>query len=334
VDTAHSAAVDKTGYIIPKREAHGMDTMWGSLQEMSKNVEKLDYEKQRSTLAFARFVPNNLAELFDKENLAEVPAGYLAYKKGTMVHISMESLRNLNNNVFLHYVNKGIECLREKQNEYKTVILGNDPDNLRAKCFFDGNVDEAVAFAIDLSAAYARDEALSKLERTMIINNSEYCCGVAGVTDMVLPFAYSKEDELFSTYEHNLRKAGVKIAITESVLSKLSVSSYSMRYIGYINDASVGRCLKLYECLDAHSEAERKLLISTLPFFEKALNLFYSDDFYLARNTFNKVLQTNPKDQIARWYLFNCEFYLNKTDNSNVSYALYDNPLIEQQYQK
>jgi hypothetical protein len=107
-----------------------------------------------------------------------------------------------------------------------------------------------------------------------------------------------------------------------------------MRYIGYINDASIGRSLKLYECLDAYSEAERKLIISTLPFFEKALNLFYSDDFYLARNTFNKVLQMNPKDQIARWYLFNCEFYLNKTDNSNVSYALYGNPIIEQQYQK
>ena len=106
-----------------------------------------------------------------------------------------------------------------------------------------------------------------------------------------------------------------------------------MRYIGYINDASVGRCLKLYECLDAHSEAERKLIISTLPFFEKALNLFYSDDFYLARNTFNKVLQMNPKDQIARWYLFNCEYYLNATGNEEVVYGLYENPMLEQQYQ-
>lgn len=334
VDTAHSAAVDKTGYAIPKKNGHGMDVMWGSLQEMSKNVEKLDYERQRNMDAYSRFIPENLEKLFGKESLTEVPAGYLSYKTGALVQISMESLRSLQNHDYLKHVNSGIEYLREKAEYYKSVVIGTDPDNLKAKCFFEDGADAALAFAVDMAGVYTRDGLLKDKRKTMLLNSSEYCCGVAGTEEMVVPFLYSAEDELLFSYEENFRRAGVQIVMTEAVLNRLTDSSYSVRYIGYIKDAFAGRSLKLYECMDAYPEVDRKRMNATLPFFEKALTLFYSDDFYLARNTFNKVLQMNPADRIARWYLFDCEYYLNKTDASEISYALYDNPMIEQQYQK
>ena len=58
--------------------------------------------------------------------------------------------------------------------------------------------------------------------------------------------------------------------------------------------------------------------------FQNALKLFYSNDFYLARNAFNEVLKINPADEIARWYLFHCEYHLNKPE-AEVSYGLFEN---------
>ena len=46
--------------------------------------------------------------------------------------------------------------------------------------------------------------------------------------------------------------------------------------------------------------------------FQKALQLFYQHDFYLARSTFSDVLKENPEDAMAKWYLFTCERYLNQ----------------------
>ena len=334
VDTAHAATLEGTGYAIPQKEDSGMGVMWGSLQEMSKNVEKLAYERRRSIESFSRFVPSGLDKLFEKENLGEVSADTLINKKGALVQISMESIKKCNNNVYLAYATKNVEYLYEKLKQYQMTIFGTDPDNLKAKCFFEGDVNEAVAFAVEMSAVYRKDTLLSGKEKTIFLNHSQYCCGIAGSEKMAVPFVYSVEDDLLMTHEEELRRAGVKMVMTDAVLNQLSSGTCFVRYIGYVRDAATGRSLKLYECLDAYADAERKRMINALPFFEKALDLFYSDDFYLARNTFNKVLQMNSSDQIARWYLFNCEYYLNKTDKTEVSYALYDNPIIEQLFQK
>ena len=78
---------------------------------------------------------------------------------------------------------------------------------------------------------------------------------------------------------------------------------------------------------------KKELLINTQKTFKKALGLFYSNDFYLARNTFNEVLKVNPDDRIARWYLFNCEHNLNNSSDSEISYGLFENKVYEQLYQ-
>jgi hypothetical protein len=63
------------------------------------------------------------------------------------------------------------------------------------------------------------------------------------------------------------------------------------------------------------------------------LGLFYSNDFYLARNSFSEVLKENPDDKIARWYLFNCEHNLNNAGENEIVYGLFENKVYEQQYQ-
>ncbi|MBO7335516.1 MAG: hypothetical protein J6U42_01105, partial [Lachnospiraceae bacterium] len=55
---------------------------------------------------------------------------------------------------------------------------------------------------------------------------------------------------------------------------------------------------------------------------EKALELYYASDFYLARNLFAEVVKECPEDLVARWYLFKCEGMLDGGDIDKFCYGL------------
>ena len=57
--------------------------------------------------------------------------------------------------------------------------------------------------------------------------------------------------------------------------------------------------------------------------FQKALDLFYNKEFYLARNEFSNVIRKSPLDNIARWYLFLSEKYINDKVIKDYNLALY-----------
>jgi len=51
--------------------------------------------------------------------------------------------------------------------------------------------------------------------------------------------------------------------------------------------------------------------------FASALDSFYQQDFYLARSAFTEIIREAPDDAIAKWYLFECERYLNEAAPEN-----------------
>ena len=303
-------------------------------QEMNKIVERLEYEKKQNTIVYSRFVPKHLAKFFDKENFSEIAKGNVNTISGSMVQMSMNNLRGFSGNQYMEITDTAIEILLKTLEKKHGIMLQNNPDNMQGKYFFKGSIDNAMSFAIEVLDEYRRNIELSKQSKLFLLHVGEYYSGITGTSEQYIPFAYSKEDELLGCYEEELRQAGLNLVVTESVLNKLVNHNYEMRYIGYISDTNTGKSIKLYECLEGYSEEKHKVLSETLQMFEKALNLFYSDDYYLARNTFNKVIQLNPDDQIAKWYLFNCEYFLNEAANVEVSYGLYENKMLEQRYKR
>lgn len=330
--TAHFVAMEKTAYKVPAGYNGGMRKMWGMLQEISTSMEMIEYEKQMGIRASFRFVPKGIERIFGKSNLSEVSIGDMCNIPGSMVRLSMEGINQYNGNEYMKIVNKSFELINEVREEKQGVLMNCDSDFLRNKFLFTEKPEQAVSFAVETSLAFNREPMLCDINKLFFIHTSKYYCGISGTSDQVVPFAYSQEDGVIDYYTYALRRAGVNIVMTENVINQIE-ERYSLRYIGYISTQKDGRNLKLYECLDAYFEEKRKLLLKTEESFQRALQLFYSDNFYLARNTFNEVLRMNPKDQIARWYLFNCEYYLNTAGENEVVYGLFENRILEQQYQ-
>ena len=84
------------------------------------------------------------------------------------------------------------------------------------------------------------------------------------------------------------------------------------RYIGFLlpDENHPEQKLELYEVLDAQIPGTRKRRSAMNSKFAEALSLFYEQDFYLARNLFTEILREAPDDGLTKWYLFECEHYL------------------------
>ena len=138
---------------------------------------------------------------------------------------------------------------------------------------------------------------------------------MAGIKSQSLCFitsSHSKEIEDYALWFADMR---IPLIITESVARREDAGQ--TRYIGFIILSSDDRRVDLYEVIDAESARLRQLKLTTRDKFEETLKLFYSKEYYLARNQFSEILKECPEDALARWYLFESERYLNGEADSN-----------------
>lgn len=316
---------------IPEKGTGGMMPLWMAVSELCKYLENVKYGMGQSIKTALKFMPLGLETLVGKKDSSLIAVGDFAITQGSMIQFSLDSMKSLPGQEYMNFVEKSFSVLGELQKMEPSVHVQCDADFTRNKYFFSGEYDAALNFAMEASRKFGELTEAKNKKRLFLINSGGYFCGISGTTERAIPVTFCKDDEILDKYETSIRNSGLEVVLTENVLEKLK-NHYSVRYIGYIKDPSSDRSIKLYECLDVYIESKRKLIIGTEEKFQRALNLFYSDDFYLARNTFNEVLQMNPTDQITRWYLFSCEFYLNDQGKSDICYGLYENSVLEKQY--
>ena len=75
--------------------------------------------------------------------------------------------------------------------------------------------------------------------------------------------------------------------------------------------------------LDAEAIRIHKERLETMDRFNEALEFFYQQDFYFARNMFTEIVKVSSGDELAKWYLFECERYLNEAAPENFVGALH-----------
>ena len=219
--------------------------------------------------------------------------------------------------------------IREKS---EGTFLSAGGDLLSRKLFFEQSPKDALRFAIDLYQAHSTKEILRNTSVIMMVHQAMYHYGVSGVQDMMTPYMYCAEEKILDKYLEPLAKAGVGVVVTEQTLMNIG-RGFSVRYLGFVSGGEGADNIKLYECLDAYTEGKRKQMKNSNTVFQNALRLFYANDFYQARNTFKEVLRMDEQDEIARWYLFHCEYQLNRNE-AEVSHGLFENVIRDREYDK
>ena len=307
----------------------GLKKEWNALDEVKRILSSVSYEKVQRLDMYNKFIPKDFEKLMERKSLLDVELGDMVDITGSVVTINMDE-DFVNADAYLKIAGNVFSIINSAQNKENGVVITEDSRLIDTKLLFKDNVNDAIDFAIEVMHGFDNDIDIANKEKLIVVNYSDYKCGTTGCEERIIPYVYSNEENIIINYVESLRRAGVKIVLTESAVEK-STNKHDVRYIGYITEND--KNIKIYECLDAYSKVKKELLLSSQKTFKKALGLFYSNDFYLARNTFNDVLKVNPDDRIARWYLFNCEHNLNNTSDSEISYGLFENKVHEQLYQ-
>ena len=305
-----------------------LNRMNQAMQEMCMSLSVRNYELESTVRSYQRFVPEKLTELLDRASVAEVILGDSRWVTGNIGLFSVGNREiardNLEDDAFVEFINHSLGIFQECLSENRGSMISSGLRLSAMETMFPYAAEDGVQAGLDFlgKAQKGNNDGIPAPQPFLILHRASFLYGVAGQEDRLFPYLSSGEMEFLGSYAQQLYQVGVRLVVTESYLKQMERNGCTTRYIGFVADEERG-AYKLYEVLDAYPELEKKVRIHYDRQFQDAIDLFYRNDFFLARNLFSGLLRECPEDGIARWYLFACEHYFNQEGPYEADYQLF-----------
>ncbi|MCL2035981.1 MAG: hypothetical protein FWG83_01160 [Oscillospiraceae bacterium] len=328
-----------------------------ALSEMGMSLAINEYETKAMVNSFYRFVPRGIENLLDRANITEITNGDMASVRDNLCMLSVDNAVDaqavVGDNGFMTFVSDCFAQVHEQVQKQNGMMLSGDFNLSALPILFPAAMGAAsgIRFGLDLIGAGIGESGFG--QRTgqsrvipltvesnkgneksldpdffMILHNTKFLYGIAGSDEKAFPFLSSCELNFLNSYSSRLRALGSRIVMTEQYCNSLKESStpinFSARFIGFLSSNDKRYSYNIYELLDCYPDNERIMRVRYDEKFQKAIRLFFKNDFYLARSEFSAILRSNPNDGVAKWYIFACEYFFNMGDLSKVSYNLFE----------
>lgn len=302
----------------PKVLGKDMDYMWNSIYEIQKNVLKTNRIKYLTYEAYYRFAPKNVERILGKNSITEVASKDAVSLNGTVAIISMEGQKDVSSRS-IERINNYLSYVEESRKEYDGTFVSQNSDLSSMELLFMDDNRTASDFGRSLINRIRAGEDSELPDATVLVHYSPFIYGVAGTVEQSSVYLSAPEADALSRYTRWFHSLHICLVLTAVVVEREHVEG-ELRHIGFVipDKLHPENRIQLYEMLDAESAPVRIAKIRNRARFNEALNLFYEQDFYLARNTFTEILRDVPEDELSKWYLFECERMLN--DNSGSTF--------------
>lgn len=296
-------------------ESNEMRSLYNSLRQIATDTERKNYLKYKVLQAYYRFAPKEIEKLLNKQSMLDVEPTDRIHAQGTLAFIALDISQGNGEQEYVRQLNENCSMLSSLKDNYDGIILAGNSELSVLKMMFRQETEKALHFGIDAVSCEMKSNMFILLHKT------SYIFGIAGDDAQTFTYIHSKEMNVLEKYVDMFKDLGIKMAVTDCVYELVKNETKS-RHIGFVQDGDF--VFKIYEILDVYPAKERLRKIDLQLRFQKALNLFYQSDFYLARNTFSEVLKECPTDAVAKWYLFLCESYLNGNEKDKLTFALFE----------
>lgn len=300
-----------------------------ALQMLCMNLSIWKYESAATIRSYKRFVPEKMPELLDRPVAEEIQLGDSHRMEGNVGIFSVRNraeVRNaLDDGAFLDFINHSFSVFHSCVEENHGWMLSSALRLSDMEALFPQSPADGVWAGLDFMGKIQVQAAgnLPKPRACLILHKASFLYGISGQEERLFPHLSSAELECLGGYARQLDEVGVRIAVTEAYWKQLEGRGFTGRYIGFVSAGERNGAYKLYEVLDTYPELERELRRGYDQRFQEAINLFYHNDFYLARNLFSTLLRACPSDGVARWYLFACERFFNEEGTKEPDYSLF-----------
>lgn len=320
------------GDAAPREPISGRDElarMDHAMQLMCMNLSVMRYESAGTIRAYRRFVPERMAELLERPVAEELRLGDSRRMTGNVGVFSVgnrtEARNALEDAAFVDFINHSFCAFHDSVEENHGCMVSSGLRLSAMEALFPDSAEDGVRAGLDFLGKLrcCGGAAIPTPRGCLLLHKGSFLYGIAGKEERLFPYLSSSELDFLSGFLPELDRAGVRMAATEAYWSQLKDSGLTGRYIGFVSGGDRLGGYKLYEVLDAYPQMERDLRKGYDARFQEAVNLFYRNDFYLARNLFSALVRVCPGDGLARWYLFACEYLFQQEGAAAPDYSLF-----------
>ena len=303
-----------------------MGGLWQSMKEMAVSLRLQEYETDAITRSYYRFVPRGLEKLLNRASVMEISLGDMANVSGSIGILAIQNRekmrQSLSDEQFVEFINNSFALIEQKILQNYGLLLSNDFDLEGLKLMFPKGADNGLSFGSGLIGMVNHAALKQTADFFLLLHEGSFFYGMVGTKERTFALLSSSEIAYLHSLSPKFMGTDVRIVATDSYLKALKEPCAS-RYIGFVSSPDGKYTFKIYQVLTPYSDMERKAYLSYNSKFQEGINLFYQNDFYLARNIFSSILKINPKDGIARWYLFASEHFFHEEDPDAVVYNLF-----------
>lgn len=290
---------------IPVSGSRELEQAWNSVRRLLFQRERERYEAEQNIRSCSRFIPEYFLQLMGKECMDQLVPGEVKMAAGGFIQIYLGDFKDVPKAAYGAQISRLMELFQQEREEKAGVLFpeGNRLGSMRM--VYENMPEAALQDAINVwKRINSTRDTGEQLNPLFLLHCGSCMCGVTGTGRQMIPFAVSKELERLEEIAEQFQKNGIRMAVTEEMRFCLKPEQ-ECRYVGYLREDE--KKYRFYEVLEVYQEEEKLRRCRMREKFEASIELFYQNDFYLARLGFSEVLKECPKDRLAVWYLFACE---------------------------
>lgn len=262
--------------------------------------------------AYSRFVPQEILKALGRDSIVKVELGDQIQGEMTVFFSDIRAFAQISESMSPR---ENFEFLNEYLSVVTPPIKANSGfvdkyigDAILA--LFPANPDNAIKAAIQTMHSLANynveREANGEdaLDIGIGLHTGPMMLGTIGDKDRMDVTVISDAVNLASRLERLTKRFGCKIAISEFTFLKLTdPTQYFHRFLGRIQVKGKRDVVPIYEIFNGDAPEIISLKNQTREDFEQGLTCYFSKDFAEAIVLFKHVLDANPEDKTARFYL-------------------------------
>lgn len=279
--------------------------------KMATDIDVQIYHLKSLSDTYYRFVPQRIFRLLGKDNLGDLELGN--HVEGTYNVLCVE-LR-LNSEKLLpgeeqELIDQFFNIINRVSGEYDATLVVDSVNlcGLKIICPEAGEkgVDIALSALAQIDGYNAAAGLQNRLDVMFLLHRTHLYYGICGDEQRYIPAMISLGLEALEEWYPLMRQFSCRTIVTQDACDAMDRSSYFSRFIGKLDSAQF-HGLGLYDFYDGSSPEIIRLINETRAMFDKAMELYQQGRYYDAKNLFAVVLRENQYDNVARYYIFQCE---------------------------
>lgn len=262
--------------------------------------------------ASSKFVPTEFLKSVGRESITDVVLGDHIQKNVTVLFTDVrnytslaESMSPRQNFKFVNAYVGRMGPLIQQNDGFVNQYLG---DGIMA--LFPKESGNALQAAIDMQKVISEynerraSEGFVRISVGMGLHTGPLVMGIIGDSHRNDTAIIADTVNTASRMEGVTKFYGANIILSEDSLQTIAnPQDYNFRFLGKVQVKGKDRIIGVYECFDGDSDEMIELKLKTLKDFEMGMDHFFNRKFPMASAAFDKVLQDNSDDKVARYFM-------------------------------